>query len=63
MVAKNKSDIELTADSINSNLFHIAESLEMIGGFDDSSLNHEGVSVAESLYQIAKALTKIAESK
>ena len=63
MIPKNKSDIEATAEYMNSNLFRIAETLEYLGGFDDSSFQHKGVTVAESLYQIAKALTKIAEAK
>ena len=63
MSSKNKSDIEATAEYMNGYLFRIAENLEYMGGFDDSSFQHNGVSIAESLYQIAKALTKIAESK
>ena len=63
MSAKNKSAIEQIAEAMNSNLFSMAESIECINGFDESSFNHQGVSVAESLYQIAKALTKIAEAK
>ena len=63
MSAKNKSDIEQTAEYMNSNLFRIAENIEYMGGFDDSSFQYNGITIAESLYQIAKALTKISEAK